>query len=646
MTRRRAFRTVRSERGAILPLFGLLLVFLLTLVAFAVDLGQARFSKRDEQAAADLAALDAGYFLAGKGSPSSPQAEPRRACVAAVQSVERNVNDFPDVASGTETSTCNTFPATAVACQAEVASGNPPREAVFTSGAYVLTVRYPIPTSELDTSRFSGAGVLDGTEPCQRMRIRLAKSDDTRFAGVIGINEVQTEADAVVRAATSVNSSKAPALLMVERYECGTLGNSSNGSGNLGIIVEINGTDPGVIHSDSNATQSCSGTTHDAYAIYGSPLSNGQPSIVAQSVPGPNGLPGIISHLATNGKGGASFPGGLSVAPTNGGIISRKPGDDRFNSSTNPAIRTLHDEARAHLNVSGAPAGYTTMGCGAPPVGPTKLYVDCDKWGGTATFTGVTEIVFRKDVEIKNPDTALFPNATRVVVRGQLDVPTGTMRMPVVQLLVIGDGLKLDGGGRLAVNSDSATSCASRPPGWTSPTKMAIFGDELAMDIKGNAAFCHTTGYLAGDTKDSTYQIQQTTVGGSCSATLPCPKVSGNSVGDKANFKVESNQVVWTAPNRYPLTFPPTSSVGLEDLAVWSEGDGVSELKSGGTLIGNGIFFAPNSDYEWRSPATGTALDAQFYARTMFLFQGTLRLRPNKHNTIVVPLAGNYTLIR
>lgn len=616
-------------------LFALTLSFLLILVAMAVDLGQARASKRAGQSASDLAALDAGYFLAGKHAAGA--SEPVRACIAAVQSVQRNLDDIPTISAATISSRCSALPTTPATC-------NPasPTSVAFTAGRHSIAIRYPVPSTELDSSRFSGGGVADGTDACARMRVSVGTTDRTQFAGLIGIDSIDTDASAVIKASTSSAGAKAPAFLVLERTDCGTLGNSANGAGNLGIIVEANGAEPGVIHSDSDATTNCSGNTNDAYAIYGSPLSSGAPSIVAQN--GSAGAPGIIQTRATNGRGGATYPGGLSVAPTTGPILSRKIMDTKYNSGASTAISALHAAARPAVVASGVPAGHATMGCGDPVPAVAKVFVDCDEVDTSITFTGVTSVVFDEDLELKKNAVVSFPAATSIVVRGELKLSKGQFVAPVVRDFFIGDGVEIKSGGSLAVNTTSATSCAGRvpPATWTNTTRMAVFGGDPAFDADGPAAMCQTTLYLAGPTSLTPYSPQQRTSGGTCSLSLPCPLTSGNQAHD-AEFEISST-VLLHAPNQHPTSTPPTQ--GLEDLAMWAEGDGTSEIKSGGEFRGSGVYFFPNGTLEMRSPASGTPRDAQFFARKAFLFQGTLRLKPDERNAVLVPIAGDYGLIR
>ncbi len=627
-----------SERGLVLVMFALVLTVLLVVAAMAVDLGRARFSKRDEQSATDLAALDAGFYLAGKANPGV--SEPAKACKAAVESAQRNVSELASITAATISTRCGVFPSTAATCVAAS-----PVDAKFTTADYVLTIRYPVPEAELDTSRFSGGGALDGANGCKRMRVTLAKTENTTFARVIGINSLNTRASAVVRAVTPATAHQAPALVILERTGCDTLGTSAGGSGSEGIIVEHNGSDPGIIHSDSDATTGCSGTSQGGYAVYAGPLPSGAPAIKAESVPGPDGRAGIIQSRATNGRGGATFPGGLNRPVTLGGIISRKAVDERFNTTSNPAITSLHATARARITAVGAPAGHTTMGCADPlPAMATRVYVDCAEFNRTLSFAGVTEVVFRGDINIKNSNVVTFPHATSVVVRGKLDVPQGRAIFPLVRDLFIGNGLKVDSGSGIAVNNTTESDCNGRQPPavWTNTTRVAVF--DSPMDISGSGAFCQTTVYLAGPRSAASYAIQQVTAGGTCTSALPCPLTSGNTVGASARAVFGSGTTHWSAPNQHPAGAPP--SPGLEDLALWTEGNGLIEIKSGASVLVTGIFFGPNSDYELRSPATGISLDAQFWARRLFLYQGTLRLRPAKANTVTTPLAGGYSLIR
>lgn len=636
-------RCGRDDRGIVLLLFALTLTFLLVLVAMAVDLGQVRSSRRQVQSASDLAALDAGRYLSGRSS-AAVDSLPVQACIAATESVARNLADFALPPLATIAAQCGGFPITGSACIPSTT-----HTATFSSGPYVLTIHYPVRAADL-TAIAGGPGALDGTNACERLRVSLRKADRTTFAQVIGVDELTTQVQAVVRSGPEDPGGEVapPAFLLLERTDCGVLGNSAGGAGNEGIVVEANGVLPGVIHVDSNATTNCSGTTQSAYAIYGSPLSSGQPSIKAHAgATQPDGSPGrsgIIESLATNGKGGATFPGGLSTAPTTASqIVSRRPIDARYNGSASPAITDLHAAASAAVRSTGTPVGFATMGCNDPVPVATKVFVNCASFNATRVFLGVTHVTFSGEVSLKMSNVASFPTATDIVVRGRLDIPQGRLSAPVVTRFYVGGGVAVSNGSGLAVNAPNEFGCVGRTaPAWTNTARLAIFGGDPALDLAGSAAFCQTTVYLGGPSSLAAYTVQQTTSGGTCSTTLPCAKDSGN-VATGARFAV-SGTVKWTAPNQYTATTPPTQ--GLEDLGYWTEGAGLSEVRSGGTLETSGVFVAPNGRLEMRSPATGSPRDAQFVARSLFLFQGTLRMRPSPNDSFNLRIPGAVVLIR
>ena len=115
-------RRAANDRGAILILMSLVLVFLCILVAFAVDFGQARFSRRDNQQMVDLAALSAGFYLSGNGSDTVAN-QPRAACEAAFSSLLTNADQFtPSVDAVTA---CAPFPQTNEACDSDPTSPTP-----------------------------------------------------------------------------------------------------------------------------------------------------------------------------------------------------------------------------------------------------------------------------------------------------------------------------------------------------------------------------------------------------------------------------------------------------------------------------------------------------------------------------------------
>jgi hypothetical protein len=648
----RGRRSRRDERGAILLLVSLIMTVLLFVVAFVVDLGTARSTKRDAQAIADLAALDAGYYLSGSSRSGIGISQPQQACIAAIESAQRNVSGFlEDLTRDDFEAACAGFPETTDEC--DPASVLPP--VVVRDGERELIIRYPIPQPALEDGRFPSGGTRDGEKPCERLGVELTKVTSTAFGGITGVGEMSTHAGAVVRGTTDIYDGTPPAVLLLERTDCSVFGNQSRGAGSDGIIVENFGETPGLIHADTNATTNCTGTSAGAFGIYGETMNGGGASIVVEDGDPPaDGSPprlGAIRTAATNGKGAATFPGGLSVAPTIGGIVSRSIVDDKYSDDENPAIFNLHAEAAPKVMQIGAPLGHTTVGCAdLNPVkfaelwalGHRQLYVNCNP-STSVDFSGFTSVVFAGDLTIGQSNIVTMPQATDVTVRGAISVQSGRLLMASVRSFTVGNGISISNNGGMAVNSTTADSCADREgPTWKNWTEMTVFGGNPAFSTAGSVALCQTAVYLAGPRK-ANYEAQKT-VGPGCPADQPCPKVTGNTI-TAANFALLGGTIHWSAPNQYD-TKVGGAAVGLEDLALWTESAGTSEIKSGATLLATGVYFGGNANFEIRSPATGAPRDAQFVARKAWLFQGTLRVAPNPVNSVLFPVAGDYGLIR
>ena len=350
-----------DDRGAVIILFAIALVALLVLSSLVVDLGLLRAQRRANQSAADLSALAAGQWLSGRNA-ATPAIRPRSACEAALLSVRANIDDFPSAA----TLNCSLLP---VLGSSPSCHGTSLPVSVTAAGAapYALTVTYPVTAAMISQSEFAGgSGVNDGGR-CERMEVTIGYVQKSLFAGVLGVDSVDTEVTAVVRGKVDSSIQKVPALLLLDRTGCQVLTNSVGGAGNLGIIVSAaSATEGGTVHADTDASD-CGGPTTD-YAVYGSPLSGGGTSITVEDSSG--GDPGTITLYATtvgNPRDVSQYPAGVSKPGTPGGIISRQPVDNRYNPLSRTAIADLHVEARTRvLWTSGVATanGYTVLGCG------------------------------------------------------------------------------------------------------------------------------------------------------------------------------------------------------------------------------------------------------------------------------------------
>lgn len=627
----------RRDDGVVLVIAALSMVALLLVTAIVIDLGYTRSDRRNGQLAVDNAASSAGQALAtGTGAD---------ACATALDYLRLSLDTpaFTGASCGTFTPAC-----------VEGAT----RSTTATSGDYTVTLVYPVVDSSplmARTSTIGASGIavdptIDGTS-CQRFGVKVTTTSGSFFGGIAGQDTRSSSAHAVVRGAIVGNLEKPPAFLMLERTDCGVLGNSASGAGNRGIVVKNNGDDAGLIHLDSNATTNCFGSTQDAYAIYGSPLSDGSPSITVE--PGDSGEEAQIRTAATNGKGAAEFPGGISVAPTFDDPVSRKIVDEKYNSGASTPITALHNVAGAEVRKTGTPVGHDVIACDgtitlASPLSPsTKAFVDCASFNRMASFVGYTTVVFSDSIDLKKDNVLQFPAAETVVVRGRLAIPKGRVVLPKVSNFYVGGGVAISNGSGLAVNSTTETNCSGREgPAWSNTTRFAIFGGDPAFDSSGAVAMCQTTIYLAGPKSlaSSGYAIQQTTTGGTCTSDKPCPKLSGN-IATGAQFFFGGGTTNWSAPNQSIDPIKPPELQGLEDLAMWTEGAGESQIKSGAVVRTIGVLFAPNASYQIQSPASGLPVDAQFIARKLFMNQGTLLMKPDARNSVTID-AAKYSLIR
>ena len=632
----------RRDDGVTLVLAALSMVAILLVVAIVIDLGATRADRRRSQLAADNAAMSAGFTLNGS--------DPEGACEAAFAYLELTLETTAFVGDP-----CSNL--------AGVCTDSSAKEVRRTSGDFSVLIQYPVPNDSHLMKKTSTIGAteqpinttLDGVG-CRRLGVEVITTHSSLFGGIGGAEDRTSRSHAVVLETDDPIAVKPPAFLMLERTDCGVLGNSVNGAGNLGIIVEADETDPGLIHSDSYATTNCSGNTSNAYAIYGSPLSGGDPSI--RVLDGPNGDKGTIRGVATNGKVGATYPGGLSVEPTvSPDLVSRSAVDEKYNSGTSKAITDAHDDAGDQVSATTSPpGGHAVADCDgnltqtAPP--SDSLFVDCATFDRTTSFSGFDRVVFSDAIELRGDNVLTFAGVETVVVRGALSLPKGKAILPDVEDLFVGGGVSVTNQSALAVNSTTESSCAAREgftngsPNWTNTTRFVVFGGAPAFDSSGTIAMCQTTLYLAGPKARASedYTIQQLDSGGTCSTKYPCPKVSGNPITG-AQFYFSGGTVNWSAPNQSEEPIVAPALQGLEDLAFWTEGAGTSEIRAGATVLPTGVLFAPNSNYEIRSPATGAPRDAQFIARKLFLFQGTLRMKPDDRNSVNIPVY-SYNLIR
>jgi Flp pilus assembly protein TadG len=243
MRRRRKRRS--RDRGAVLIFFALLLVGMLVITAMVIDFGALRARAGKNQAIADLSALAAGNKLS--------VGDYRGACRDAAQYLAAN---SPALASLNPVSLCaqggNDIAQTVCSIPGGLAQATPSQ----TVGNYTVTIRFPVPESEISDSRAS-VGLDDGG-PCDRMRVVVSSTEPAYFGGVVGKNSYTATRSAVVRGGTDPRT-RIPALWLLDPVGCTSLSVSG------GSQVTVGTTSPdvvaGVIMIDSDGS-ACSSNQH------------------------------------------------------------------------------------------------------------------------------------------------------------------------------------------------------------------------------------------------------------------------------------------------------------------------------------------------------------------------------------------------
>jgi Flp pilus assembly protein TadG len=670
---RRSRRRAPDDDGFVLVMVAMAVVVIFGMVAIVIDLGQLRADHRENQKTADVAALAAGYFLSGRGSaPATPN--PRAACAAAINSVVTDLPEFTPNMTGGAAGACAAYPVNALSGCATT-----PSDVVLTSNGYTLTVRYPIPTGEIQESRFQGGvGAEDGSNRCERMRVTLRSTRPTFFAGVFGVDEQSTDATTVVRANSRALTEGVSALLLLERMGCGVLQTSGGGTTGSGVVVRASSnTNPGVIQSDS-AGQVGSGLctvneNADGYVIYGTALpaaGGGGPSIKVE--PALNGAEGIIAIRAieVGGRGGAVVPTGLSPAPVGSNVNSRQVADNRYNRPVSAGgheqITALHNSGRLLVTLTSPPSGYAHL-TGAQCrnlntttdttfATATRIFVQCDDFEpDLVVFPAATHLVFTGRISIPNNKFLSLPAAERVYVRG---CPTCTGGRHAINVRGGGSELRIN---TVATGTAGDLSCASRPaPGADPPgafTRWAVLATFDGPFISaGQVRLCQTFVYLGKNASPYARQSVDGTGVGSpsypgiagCAPTLPCPSDAG---GDGyIDITGGGGTVDWSAPNQ--ITLPPTqtdfATQPFEDLALWAEASSPSAIKGQGTNRTEGVYFLPNSSVTFTGQATQSQpLNAQFISRRLDISgQGSLFLRPAAEDAVPTRIPGALALIR
>lgn len=240
-------RRLRGDDGAYAILYGITIVLFIAFAGIVVDISSARADRRVNRLAADSAALAAVTNLRSDGVNGYA------ACQKAAAYLNDNIPRFSVAAASVCTPFSSISPAT---CPASVVPFPP-----FVSGDYRVTMTWPVPDNSplLENPDVRPGNVpqvldvdFDGTEPCQRFGVSVARDRSFVFGPAVGgPSGITTQVSSVARAAPEGDSGEAAvALILLERHGCNVLSLPNTGPT---VIVQGNGDKPGASKQTARA---------------------------------------------------------------------------------------------------------------------------------------------------------------------------------------------------------------------------------------------------------------------------------------------------------------------------------------------------------------------------------------------------------
>jgi len=614
-----------NDEGAYAILYGLLVVVVVLTAALVVDISSMREDRRSEKLAADAAATAGAIKL----NALSGTANANEACQEAWRFLKVNL---AGASGATPSCPTSSFPTTVTTCPVAASS------ATAAAGPWTVTITWPVPNGhELMTNpNITGRGSYqqpydaetDGSDPCGRLGVTVARERDFALAGVGGFVDSTTANSSVARAELKGQVSQEFPLVVLDQSGCGVLMASGSTSQDATIRVLNNGITPGRLAMDSLATESsdskavCKSNTYVA-------MINGGGRIVALN--GSSGAPGLVlahgpldraassSDVCASGTNPGTVTRGICPAPIPFVQVTRKFWDWQYHCSATTTlplsapcpytatvpdhiagIRSLYREGTFTAATASA-AGWDVItgnsACNSSVAYryfPNNTYVDC------ATFDVNTTTVFAGDVVVFKGDVDVSANGSdpNCLVFNQ---PTGPS--PTV------DGTT----GKYPFCSPTSSVVSPAPAG-----DMLVYLQDGDL-TRQNADFIAPQTFI--------YQESSPAFGASETALIDL------GAGSSSNLLI-------TAP----------VAGNFKNLAIWSENKaGVASPASKANQLGSqnklaleGTLFLPNALANFGGNPTylGSAR-AQFVAwRLSVSGGGTLELLPDAERTLTIPVGG------
>lgn len=676
----RVRRPASDERGAVLITVALLITALFVIAALVIDLGFVRQNRQSDKSAADFAAA-AGIRSLDDGEG---RIQPWKGICAARSYLLANSDELAGMLStyenGDGSTTYLSDPCTAQTSAPYTnlcAPGSPSTWGVlsgFADGGRIrVTIKsgYALPDAAFpeDLSSYSGDNGAVLSSGCDHLAVIIEEGEGTYFGGVAGASGYETVIRSVSRLVQGDDGDVAAALVLLERNDCEALSVLGN---TAWVLIEGNGTTPGVIHSDSLGNGDSCGKI---FSVNGS---TPPPRIVVANADVVDPVtsihaPGQISTVALTAASGADstkVSDGLdhvcaqgdeddcgSTAPVEGEVpvgrdlVGRSRVDIRYRAAaisrrTEAATRrlwTMEDPpAEAGWTVLDHCAGNRTFDA-ADPTLTSKLVFDCDDdfIGNETIFEeSIDEVVINGTIKFTGSGKTLhFKDVRKLLITGD---PGGAVTLGSDNRILVNDGGMVDGG-TFVCDDRYASSPSSR-------AEVVVWSGDISSN-GGELRLCQTTLLMMDNSGTGDF--------GTGSGPCPIPATNGLAPYDNGctgKLRLAGTaRIDWTAPNlkNTPTDLPDeTDFANFEDLAFWSEtaassGTGWGILGSGGVQL-SGIFFTPNAD-PFRIGGGGAydIEEAQFITRKLVIAGGgTLKMKPDAHNSVQIPVLGGYTLVR
>ncbi|MFL6108293.1 MAG: TadE/TadG family type IV pilus assembly protein, partial [Marmoricola sp.] len=459
----------RDEAGAVAILVALSLTLILIVAAMVLDFGLVRVDRQVDKSAADAATLAGLHAL--NGGDASPR--PFAGVCGAINYLQQNNDRFAAMTPAAGAWSDGASPAAAIAgnpctdttlLNQACSPGSPSTWAKFTwtatldSQPFAVVVQsgYQLSTTSgygEDSIQAAQADNDDSAQGCDQLAVLIDQQRAPGLGSLASTTDLRTSIRSVGRVKQDTGG-YAPAMLLLEQKTCPVLESGSNSGGSfihvLGAEASDGTTQPGTIHSDSDASVSCSGGSNqnlflgkgnDGVVAYAAPLA-GSPGSADASKPGQltsyagllnKALKFIIDNDSTRSSSYAATgvntaSPGTHKAPTGLPRVTRKPVDSRYFTGVKGAISAASTIFTGVTPTTALGLGYKVLsGCSATQAdvdalsltATSWLYVDCN-----GAFSGpngalnipAQRIVFRGSVAPQRIHT--YGNATQVYING------------------------------------------------------------------------------------------------------------------------------------------------------------------------------------------------------------------------------------